>query len=426
MTRVAFLMAWMDVGGAERFALDALAQLRQRDVSSTVITTVPSEHRWLTQFEALTLDTVQLDREFVLRRPAALIRQLRAFSPDAILVSNSLYAYDLLPLLRRCFPRTPILDYCHAEQLEWRGGGYPMMSIRNREVLDRTLCASDHLRRWMVDRGADASAVEVVRCNVNTEYWDPGQVDRGRVRESFGYGADDIVIVMVARLDDNKRPLVALDAITAAVASAASRGNERPSVRALFVGTGPEEPALRSRAAQILSVPTEVKSGGPSYVRDVYAAADIVILTSRSEGISLAVYEAMAMGVPVVASDVGGHRELLTADTGRLVALGADDHDDIVRFAAALEPLLADVALRRRLGAAARARVTGGFTLSDMGDGLHRALAIKPWRRRTSRRQAVTSWTRATGHEVVRLLRVRVPRAAPTLQPTPPKQRLGQ
>ncbi len=102
--------------------------------------------------------------------------------------------------------------------------------------------------------------------------------------------------------------------------------------------------------------------GRRSDVPDLLEACDVFVLPSRREGLGVAALEAMARGRPVVASAVGGLAEtVVTEQTGLLVAPG-----DAAALAAALERLLADPALARRLGAAGAARVEQHFLAEQM------------------------------------------------------------
>ena len=128
---------------------------------------------------------------------------------------------------------------------------------------------------------------------------------------------------------------------------------------AAIVGDGPQRRELEALLVQ-LGLEERVRLEGER--RDVpalLARADVFVLSSRSEGLPVSVLEAMAAGLPVVASAVGGVAELvLDGETGVLVRPG-----DPEALAAALGPLLADPALRRRLGDAGRARAEAVFDL---------------------------------------------------------------
>jgi glycosyltransferase involved in cell wall biosynthesis len=134
----------------------------------------------------------------------------------------------------------------------------------------------------------------------------------------------------------------------------ALRALEPGTFRAAIVGDGPDRPEIEAelgRAAELL--------GERRDVRQLLGSADLFVLSSRSEGLPLSILEAMASGLPVVASAVGGIPEVVIHDeTGLLVPPGDPD-----ALADALRRLLADPALRRRLGAAGRARAEREFSL---------------------------------------------------------------
>ena len=131
-----------------------------------------------------------------------------------------------------------------------------------------------------------------------------------------------------------------------------------------MVGDGPDRPEVEAEI-RALEISDAVELAG--YARDVpdlLAAADVFVLSSRSEGAPFSILEAMAAGLPVVATDVGGVGELVAdGETGLLVPAG-----DPARLAEALRSLLADAALRRRLGAAGLARARERFDLRALRD----------------------------------------------------------
>jgi glycosyltransferase involved in cell wall biosynthesis len=128
-----------------------------------------------------------------------------------------------------------------------------------------------------------------------------------------------------------------------------------------IVGDGPEREALEEEAHSLGLADVQFlgeRNDVPAQIDD----ADVFALASRSEGLPVSVLEAMAAGLPVVASAVGGVPELLDEGTGRLVPPG-----DPAALAEALQGVLADPGLRSRLGRAARARVEERFDLESWG-----------------------------------------------------------
>jgi colanic acid/amylovoran biosynthesis glycosyltransferase len=99
----------------------------------------------------------------------------------------------------------------------------------------------------------------------------------------------------------------------------------------------------------------------PEEVRDKLQQADAFLLSSLSEGISNAVLEAMACGLPVVTTDCGGMREAVTTNVEGFVVPVRESE----QMSQALATLCEDAALRTRMGRAARKRVLQEFTLSQ-------------------------------------------------------------
>ena len=133
-------------------------------------------------------------------------------------------------------------------------------------------------------------------------------------------------------------------------------------IRVQIAGTGPNEEALRARAA-VLGISAAVEFLG--HVEDtslLYARADALLLPSRFEGTPMTVLEAMAMRLPVVASRLDGIAEILTDDTDALLA----SPGDIQAFARQLRRLVDEPALGARLAEAALVKVRDRFSAQAM------------------------------------------------------------
>jgi glycosyltransferase involved in cell wall biosynthesis len=166
------------------------------------------------------------------------------------------------------------------------------------------------------------------------------------------------VIGNVARLVEQKNQRALVDAAPAIL--------ERfPDARFVVAGDGPLRGELERRAS---ALPFEFL-GNRGDVPELLAGLDVFAFPSLFEGLCLAVIEAQAAGVPVVATPVGGIREtVVDGETGLLVPCG-----DAAALAAAVCRLLADPALAQRLAGAARRRVHDRYAVEHM---VERTLAL--------------------------------------------------
>jgi glycosyltransferase involved in cell wall biosynthesis len=204
-----------------------------------------------------------------------------------------------------------------------------------------TVCVSENERRaGLAARACDEMTTVVIRNGVGPTAVGPVGAPAARPR-----------LVMVGRLQAPKDPLTFVRAL-------ATLGGQ--DFDALLVGDGPER-ALVEEEVRRLGIEALVRLlGERSDVPELLRRADIFVLSTRSEGLPLSVLEAMAAGLPVVASNVGGVPELvIDGETGLLVPPG-DPHS----LAGAIERLLGDPRLSRRFGEAGRARVAEHFDLA--------------------------------------------------------------
>jgi glycosyltransferase involved in cell wall biosynthesis len=195
--------------------------------------------------------------------------------------------------------------------------------------------------------GMPPERVRLLPNAIDPERLEAGQDERSEVRRRF-FGPDDVcVFVTVARLEADKGFCYLLEAL------ARLHGN----CRALIIGSGPEEGALRRQASLLGLEGRVVFAGTERRLGPLLKAGDAFVLPSLHEGMSVALIEAMYLGLPVVASEVGGTGSVVShGEQGLLVPPG-----DAEALSRAMESIAADPDRARQMGRAGRSRVEAAF-----------------------------------------------------------------
>jgi len=216
------------------------------------------------------------------------------------------------------------------------------------------IAVSHDLRDYMIESWFARERVGVIHNGIDPGL-PPTPADRARARHALGVDEGRLVVATVARLDPVKDLLSLLDGF-------AIVRRYVPDARLVIVGDGPEREALERRAAQPDLAGAVCMTGFRSDVRVLLPGADVYVSSSISEGVSITILEAMAAGVPVVATAVGGTPEVLALETGgRLVPVRSPQ-----RLARAVIALAEDPGRRAAIGAEGRRRVETAFTLDRM------------------------------------------------------------
>lgn len=225
---------------------------------------------------------------------------------------------------------------------------------------------AEAVRRWLVEEGYRRDKIVVIRNGIDLSRFEtPG--DGPRLRRELGLPQKAPIVAVVSRLHELK----GLDYFLQAAAAVAGR---RPDVRFLIVGdryglrdgTVVQENAYRAELEELarrLGIAHRVVfTGFRLDIPELLAEVAVSMLPSLSEGLSNSLLESMAAGAPVVATRVGGSPEAVEDGvTGLLVP-----PRDAAALAHAMETLLGDRALARRLGLAGRRRVAEHFSLESM------------------------------------------------------------
>lgn len=210
----------------------------------------------------------------------------------------------------------------------------------------------------------------------------PLSAEPSTLRDELGLRPDDHLVVAVGNLYPVKGHTVLVDALALLAAPPLPRF---PRLHVAIAGRGELEALLRSRAAHLGVRDRLHLLGLRSDIGNVLAGADLFVLPSLSEGVPLALLEAMLAGKPVIASAVGEVPTVL--DGGRAGTLVAPA--DAAGLAAAMDALLSDRVRARALGAAAQTRANAGYAF-DVMMGAYRALYARalgdhPHKRRSQR-----------------------------------------
>lgn len=187
--------------------------------------------------------------------------------------------------------------------------------------------------------------------------------EREVLKNQLGLADDELIVLAVGRLSREKGHSDLVEAL-----ALLRESNPELRLKLLVVGEGPERERLM-RSVKTAGLSERVLFVGQ--VEDVapyYAIADVLALPSHSEGSPNVLLEAMAAGVPVVATSVGGVPEIALADKSALLA---PPHDPLL-FASALHRLLSDCELAQTLSVNASARVASHFSPQSYAESLIR------------------------------------------------------
>lgn len=221
------------------------------------------------------------------------------------------------------------------------------------------IALSSDLGDYLRDRvGIDASRVSQIYNGVDHLRFAPGS---GRAAPAGMPFTDPRLVVLgtVGRMQTVKaQPLL----VQAFIRAVERHGGLRSSLRLVLVGDGPLRAECERRIESAGLQDLAWFAGERADVPELLRSLDLFVLPSLAEGISNTILEAMACGLPVIATRVGGNADLVEpADAGQIVAPG-----DVVALADAIEAWSADPLRRRASGAAARADVERRFSLDAM------------------------------------------------------------
>ncbi len=241
---------------------------------------------------------------------------------------------------------------------ELRNALHVFLNRRLRGLFARFIMTAERVRTAVVARdGLPEERVTIIHNGVDAQRFAvPTAAQRQAARARLGFGADDFVIGMVAGFRPEKNHEVFFDGLARAAPAISS-------LRVLAVGAGELLDSYRQRLADSALGSRTTFTGDVADVVPYLWAMDVGCLTPGSnEGFSNAVIEQMAVGLPMIVTDVGGNAEaVVDGVNGAVIAPG-----DSAALAAALLRIYGDAGLRAAQSAASRRRVEEAFSIEQM------------------------------------------------------------
>jgi glycosyltransferase involved in cell wall biosynthesis len=353
--RVLQVVQNLDYGGMERLIVDLVTRLDRKRFESHVLV-LGGIGRFAEHLPAHVplVRTPPLSKLSMLW-PAGLISVLRKLGPDILHSHSGVWYKSSLAARRAGVPIVVHTDH-----------GRPTPDPAARRLLERVaagrtdlvVAVSTALERRLTETVVRGVApVELIVNGVDTDAHRP-MPDNGAVRRELGLSHDVPIVGSIGRL----QPIKGYDVMLAAYGELRARWSGPEPAPVLVVGgDGPDSEGLQSRARS-QGLEGAFLLGWRDDVEALHASFTLFTMSSRSEGTSVSLLEAMSAGLCPVVTDVGGNRAVLGTDLQhRLVP-----SEDPAALAAAWQSALTDEQSRRRDAAEARCRIERAFSLDAM------------------------------------------------------------
>lgn len=363
---ILMIVPWMVMGGADKFNLELVSRIDKSKFDITIITTEPSinTHRQAFEEYATVYDlTTFLDIKYWVSFINYIIEKKNI---NLIFNTNSEIGYMMLPYFKAKYPKIPIIDYIHMEEWYNRNGGYSRDSSGVASVIDKTLVCNENSKKVLINHfGRDEKEIQTVYIGVDEQIYDPKKYNKEELKEQYKLPKDKYIISFICRISEQKRPFLLLDIIN-------KLKKTRNDFLFLIVGDGNLLTIMKNKALT-LGITDNIKFLGRTNKTDeIYAISDMTINCSIKEGLALTAYESLAMGVPVISSDVGGQKELIDSKTGVIVPCMQKEEDilefdyseeEIQNYVDAVNKVIDNLEKYKK---ECRNRVLHGFTVNQM------------------------------------------------------------
>jgi glycosyltransferase involved in cell wall biosynthesis len=348
---VLYLAPWVGYGGSDKNTIDWFRWLDRDRFAPSLITTQPSPNPLLDQVEPYAEEVWVLpDLMPAADMPRFIFDFLRSRDVRVIHLMNSRIGFDLLPDLASLSNPPSVVVQMHAEEVD-RSGYVRYAATRYGDLVDRFSMSNRHVADAVEEYGVSAEKVRVIYTGIDPD----DEFSPDRAEPVAELPSDRLQILFAARLVAQKDPLLMLDV-------AAAMRDRGVGFQIHVVGEGDLEEEMRGRiAAEDMGEHVLLHPPMPG-LQPWYAACDVLLMTSTFEGIPIVIFEAMAMGLPIVTAGLPAIAELLDDEDDGLVV----PRDSVAGYVEPLAHMAGDREHLAARGRAMRARAKEQFSVQQM------------------------------------------------------------
>ncbi|HUN44740.1 MAG TPA: glycosyltransferase [Acetobacteraceae bacterium] len=341
---------YLALGGAERLLSAVTQALTDAGYRVVIVTTLPilsdvgDTTAW---FERSSSEIYHLPR-FLPEScwPDFVDYLIPAKGVDVILLAGSTWFYSAIPHLKSRYPHLHLID------LLFNTTGHVYNNRRHAAWINRTIVEGEEVRSWLLSHGETPGRIRVINSGVDLCRFQP----RGKsatVLAALGLVRDTFIVGFSGRLSEEKAPLTFMQV---------AANQTAPSMHFIMTGTGPLEEQVRALLRQERLARRVHFAGVVEDITEYLACYDVLMLPSLMDGRPMVVMEALAMGIPVVASRVGCLPDLLIEGTTGFLC----DPYDLEDFSEKIKWLHGHRSARLRMSQAARTYAEEHFRVDRM------------------------------------------------------------
>ena len=352
--KILFALPFVITGGADTIFLQVAQHLSDNGFDISVMTTIKTDANKFgdntPQYEKITkeiyhlynfLESEKQWRDFI-------YYYLESRQVDILFIAGSTYFYDLLPDIKRDFPNLKIVDQLFNEC------GHIDNNRKHSDLIDLNILANQVIENILIHKYQESKdKTRVIVHGVDTQdEFNPMNIDENIIQNVIPQ--DKFIISYMGRFSEEKCPLKFVEMV--------DQLRSYEDIFFIMIGNGPEYESVKQKIANL---GLENKVYLPGFVEDnkpFLKETDLLIIPSRIEGIPIILMEALSLGVPVIASQIGGIPDIITNEVNGFVC----NPNNIDDFVERIKQIYSDQYLYQKLKLNARNYAVGNLDFSRM------------------------------------------------------------